>query len=99
MSISCKWRLYSPFHEYDLFIRLSKLKLFRQELRVLDQVVSVEGIVPDPEKVEALISAKPPTDKASYRLLRSFVASASYLRRFVPKFSDVSTDAVNEEEC
>eukprot|EP00921_Rhytidocystis_pertsovi_P024364 GHVQ01039171.1.p1 GENE.GHVQ01039171.1~~GHVQ01039171.1.p1 ORF type:complete len:1497 (+),score=174.64 GHVQ01039171.1:92-4492(+) len=73
-------------HEFGLYIRISKLKLFQKEMHALGHVISREGIRPDPKKVQALVDARAPCDKNE---VRSFIACASYLRRFIPGFSQL----------
>ena len=48
---------------------------------------SGKGIMPDPEKVEAINSAPAPTTASG---VRSFLGMATYCAKFIPKFSDVS---------
>ena len=51
-------------------------------------MVSAEGILVDPQKVEAIVDWKPPTNVTE---VRSFLGLASYYRKFVEGFSKIAT--------
>ena len=51
-------------------------------------MVSAEGISVDPQKIEAIVDWKPPTNVTE---LRSFLGLASYYRKFVEGFSKIAT--------
>jgi hypothetical protein len=53
----------------------------------LDHVISPEGIVMDPDKVNDVLDWKPPT---SVTQVLSFLRLASYYRRFIPNFSKIT---------
>ena len=59
-----------------------------QEVEHLGHVVSHNGVVPDPKKVEAVKEYPQPIDLKS---LRSFLGLASYYRQFVPHFSKIAS--------
>ena len=67
-----------------LYLKLKKSELIKPAVTLLGHIVSETGIKPHPRKVEAIKKAKAPTNKHE---LRSFLGTASYLRRFVPHFS------------
>ena len=73
--------------ESGLYLKLKKSQIMRPEINLLGHRVSVDGVRPSPEKVQAVRDALPPTNKAE---LRSFMGSASYLRRFVPGFAELT---------
>jgi transposase InsO family protein len=74
--------------EAGLFIKLAKAEVLQDQVKILGHVVGVDGILPDPKKVEAIHNARPPKSKAE---VRSFLGTVSYLRRFVPNFSSMTT--------
>jgi hypothetical protein len=53
----------------------------------LDHMISPEGIVMDPGKVNDVLDWKPPT---SVTQVLSFLRLASYYRRFIPNFSKIT---------
>ena len=59
------------------------------QLRVLylGSYISLNKIEPDHAKVQGIMSASSPSDKNQ---LRSFLGAASYLRNFVPQFSEIA---------
>ena len=75
-------------------LRAAKLKLspkkcllFRREVKYLGHVVSKNGISPDPDKVNAVMSWPTPTSATE---VKSFLGLCSYYRRFIPHFSNIA---------
>ena len=50
-------------------------------------MISTEGISVDPQKIEAIVNWKPPTNVTE---IRSFLGLAGYYRRFVEGFSKLA---------
>lgn len=72
--------------EFGLFLKLEKCEIFPEEASVLGHKVGSHGFRADPARIEALKRVAYPRDK---KLLRSFVSACSYLRDFIPSFSDL----------
>ena len=77
--------------EGGLYLKLMKCSFCDSEVELLGHRVGTMGIGPSPKKVEAIRKATPPTDK---KVLRSFLGTAGYLRRFIPYFSDYTAPLV-----
>jgi len=58
------------------------------EVQFLGHVISAQGIVVDPTKVEAVVKWENPKSATE---IRSFVGLASYYRRFIEGFSKIVT--------
>lgn len=54
-----------------------------QRSEVLGHIISVRGVLPDPDKIDQVKSFPIPRDVAQ---VRQFLGLASYYRQFVPKF-------------
>ena len=58
----------------------------------LGHVISEEGVGVDPQKIEAIVNWKPPTNVSK---VRSFLGLVGYYRKFVEGFSKVATPLTN----
>src|SRR4051812_33730491 len=70
--------------EKKLYAKLSKCELWLSEVRFLGHVISKDGIVVDPTKVEAVSQWEAP--KSVFEI-RSFLGLAGYYRKFIEGFS------------
>ena len=73
--------------ERQLYAKLSKCQYFLDRVTFLGHVISVEGVIVDPQKIEALVNWKPPKNVSE---VRSFLSLAGYYRKFVEGFSKIA---------
>ena len=74
--------------EKQLYAKLSKCEFWMDEVQFLGHVISAQGIVVDPAKVEAVVKWESPKSATK---IRSFVGLAGYYRRFIEGFSKIVT--------
>ena len=74
--------------EKKLYAKISKFKFWLGKVAFLEHVVSEEGISVDPSKVEATSQWKQPRNPTE---VQSFLGLARYYRRFVDRFSKITT--------
>ena len=71
--------------ERGLKINLEKSVFFRESLKYVGRIVSGEGVGVDPEYVSKIAAWTAPTSRAE---VRSFLGTASFVRRFCPNLAD-----------
>lgn len=71
----------------NLKIQPHKCEFLRKEVLYLGHLITDKGIYPDPKKVKVLQEYPVPT---TTKQLKSFIAFASYYRKFIPNFSKIS---------
>ena len=74
--------------EHQLYAKFIKCQFWLDRVAFLGHVVSAEGISVDPQKIEAIVDWKPPTNVTE---VRSFLGLAGYYRKFVEGFSKIAT--------
>jgi hypothetical protein len=79
--------VFQKFTEVNLTLNHDKCEYNKSSVTFFGFVFSSNGISPDPKKVEAIHSAKPPTSASG---VRSFLGMATYCSKFIPNFSDIS---------
>ena len=69
-----------------LKLKLSKCFFAHKSVKYLGFVISGDGLVTNPDQLEAITEYPPPKNLQE---LRHFISLASYYRRFVSGFSDI----------
>ena len=75
------------FQEANLKLKPNKCRLFQSQTKFLGNIVSAEGVKPDPEKVEAVRDWPVPRNLTE---ARGFVALAAYYRRHIANFAQLA---------
>ena len=70
-----------------MYAKLSKCQFLLDSVSFLGHVISTEGVSVDPQKIEAILNWKPPTNVTE---IRSFLGLAGYYRKFVEGFSKLA---------
>ena len=73
--------------ENQLYAKFSKFQFWLDSVAFLGHVISAEGVYVDPQKIEAIVNWKPPTNVTE---IRSFLGLAGYYRKFVEGFSKLA---------
>ncbi|PIK36215.1 Retrovirus polyprotein [Apostichopus japonicus] len=79
--------VFDRLRKFGLKIKPSKCELFKPEVKYLGHIVTRDGVMTDPGKVDAV--KKWPTPK-DVKELRSYLGFCSFYRRFVPGFSKIA---------
>jgi hypothetical protein len=70
-----------------LCAKLSKCEFWLKQVTFLGHIISKEGIVVDPSKIEDVLSRNMPTSVGD---IQSFLGLARYYQRFIEGFSKIS---------
>ena len=89
--------VFQTSRERQLYAKLSKCQFWLDRVTFLGHVISVEGVSVDPQKIEAIISWKPPKNVSE---VKSFLCLAGYYRKFVEGFSRIAAlNQTDKERC
>ena len=77
------WIVLQTLRERQLYAKLRKCQFWLDRVAFLGHVISVEGVSMDPQKIEAVVSWKPPKNVSK---VRSFLGLAGHYRKFVNGF-------------
>ena len=73
--------------EHQLYAKFIKCQFWLDSVAFLGHVISIEGVSVDPQKIEAIMNWKPPTNVTE---IQSFFGLAGYNRKFVERFSKLA---------
>ena len=73
--------------ENQLFGKLSKCEFYSPIVHYLGHIISFEGLVVEPKKIEAIMNWPTPKNVSE---IRSFMELTSYYRKFVKNFSKLA---------
>jgi hypothetical protein len=72
---------------HQLYAKFSKCEFWLEKVAFLGHILIAEGVVVDPEKVEAVSHWQQPTNVSE---IRSFLGLAGYYQRFIEAFSKIA---------
>jgi hypothetical protein len=73
--------------DHQLYAKFSKCAFWHKEVPFLGHVISTEGIVVDPSKVQEVLDWKSPI---SVTQIHIFLGLTGYYRQFIPNFSKIA---------
>jgi hypothetical protein len=73
--------------EHQLYAKFSKCEFWLDKMEFLGHVITKEGIVVNPSKVESVLEWKSPKNAKE---IRGFLGMAGYYRRFIEGFSKIA---------
>ena len=82
--------------DYNLKLNFQKCKIGQTSVKYCGHLITQNGILPDPDKVQALSNMPPPQDKVG---VKRFLGLVTYLGKFIPNLSaaDVPLRALLKE--
>ena len=78
--------------EHQLYAKFSKCQFWLDKVAFLGHVISAEGVSVDPQKIEAIVNWKPPTNVSE---VHSFLGLAGCYKKFIEGFSKITTPLTN----
>ena len=85
-------KLLQRCRDREMRLNAGKLNLRQTSISFLGHMITSDGLLPDPEKVEAIKEMPCPTDVKGVQRLGGFV---NYLAKFLPHISDVMAPIQN----
>ena len=78
--------------ERQLYAKFSKCQFWLDKIAFFGHVISTEGVSVDPQKIEAIVNWKPPTNVSE---VRSFLRLTGYYKKIVEGLSKIATPLTN----
>ena len=79
--------VFQRLREMQLKLKMDKCNFLKKHIQYLGHMISGDGIVPVPEKLESVEQMPPPTTPKE---VKQFLGLVGYYRKFVPKFADLA---------
>jgi hypothetical protein len=79
--------VFNRLSEHNLQINIQKCKFGRSEVKYLGHIISINGITPDIEKIDAIKSMKTPNN---IKQLQSFLGSINFYRGYIKNFAQIA---------
>ena len=79
--------IFQWLRETNLKLKMDKCNFLKKHLQYLGHMISGDGIVPVPEKLESVENMPPPTTP---REVKQFLGLVGYYQKFVPRFADIA---------
>ena len=79
--------LFDRLRSADLKLKEIKCNFLKKHIQYLGHIISGEGIIPLPEKLESIQKMLPPRTPKE---VKQFLGLIGYYRKFVPRFSDLA---------
>lgn len=80
-------KIFCRLQEAGLTVKLSKCQFFQQEINFLGYRITQEGVLPDLERIQAIVDYKTPR---SIKEIQKFLGLCNYDRVFTPRFAELS---------
>lgn len=81
-------KVMNRLRKVNLKLNPNKCEFLKKQILYLGHIISSEGILPDPEKVNIMLNYPTPKDANE---TKRFVAFANYYRKFIKNFADIAT--------
>jgi hypothetical protein len=81
--------------EHHIYAKLSKCSFYQRKIHYLGHIISKEGIVVDPEKIEAIMGWPTPKNISN---VRSFMGLAGYIKVYRRIFQDFTSNHIFTKE-